>query len=89
MDSLELASSLEQLLSESDIITLQLVLSPSTRHILGAKELAHMKPTSILVNTSRGGLIDTQALVDILTQRKIRVSQVYIPYRQPELGHFL
>ena len=60
-------------MSTADIITLQMVHSPQTHHILGAKELSWMKPSGILVNTSRGGLIDTKALVQTLKDRKIRV----------------
>lgn len=61
----------EELLRSADIVTLHLVLSERTRGILGATELALMKPTSWLVNTSRGPLIDEVALIDALRQRRI------------------
>ena len=51
------------LFETSDIVSLHLVLSETTRHIVGHAELAVMKPTAHLVNTSRAGLVDTQALV--------------------------
>ena len=51
------------LFETSDIVSLHLVLSETTRHIVGGADLARMKPTAHLVNTSRSGLIDTQALV--------------------------
>ncbi|HEX2280333.1 MAG TPA: D-glycerate dehydrogenase [Thermomicrobiales bacterium] len=57
---------LEQLLTESDFVTLHVTLSPDTRHLIAGAELARMKPTSILVNASRGPVVDTDALVDAL-----------------------
>ena len=59
------------LLKESDWLTLHLVLSERSRGILGADELALMKPTAWLVNTSRGPLVDEAALVHALTERSI------------------
>jgi 26S proteasome regulatory subunit N2 len=61
----------EELLSTADVVSLHMVLAPSTRHILKAEDLKLMKPTAFLVNTSRGPLIDEAALVDILKARKI------------------
>ncbi len=60
-----------ELLRSADIVTLHLVLSERTRGILGAPDLALMKPTSWLVNTSRGPLVDEAALIDALQQRRI------------------
>lgn len=62
----ELAPSLEYLLKQSDVVSLHLVLSDSTRHIIGAHELSLLKPTTLLVNTSRGPLIDEAALLAAL-----------------------
>jgi phosphoglycerate dehydrogenase-like enzyme len=61
----------ERLLQQADFVTLHLVLSERSRHILTVKDLGLMKPTAYLVNTSRGPLIDEQALIEILQQRKI------------------
>jgi phosphoglycerate dehydrogenase-like enzyme len=61
----------EQLFREADILTLHLVLSERTRGIVGALELALMKTTALLVNTSRGPLIDETALVDVLRRKAI------------------
>ena len=57
---------LEQLLEESDFVTLHVALTPETHHLIGAAELGRMKPTAILVNASRGPVVDTDALVDAL-----------------------
>lgn len=57
---------LPELLSESDIISLHVPLTPDTRHLIDARALASMKRGVILINTSRGALIDTQALVAAL-----------------------
>jgi len=59
------------LLAESDAITLHLVLSDRTRGIVGAADLARMKPGAILVNTSRGPLVDETALVERLRTGKL------------------
>jgi len=56
----------EELLATSDIVSVHYVLSDRSRGIVGAKELAAMKPTAILINTSRGPLVDHDALVDAL-----------------------
>ena len=65
------AGSKADLLKQSDIVTLHLVLSPRTRGIIGAKEFALMKPTAYLVNTSRGPLVDEVALLDALRNKRI------------------
>ncbi len=62
---------LDTLLVESDYISLHLPLTPETNHILNEAALKKMKKTAILVNTSRGGVIDEVALVKALQQRQI------------------
>lgn len=62
---------LSQLLSESDIITLHCPLLPVTQHLVCAQTLRQMKPGVMLINTSRGALIDTQAVIDALKARHI------------------
>jgi phosphoglycerate dehydrogenase-like enzyme len=61
----------EQLFRDSDIVTIHLVLSPRTKGIVGATELNWMKPTAYLVNTSRGPLVDEDALIRALRSRTI------------------
>ena len=54
---------LDELLASADIVSIHMVLSQRTHHLLGATELAQMKPGAILINTSRGPIVDQQALV--------------------------
>ena len=62
---------LDQLLAESDYITLHTNLDDGSRHLIGAAELAKMKPTAFLINTARGGLIDQKALTAALQNNAI------------------
>lgn len=57
---------LPRLLAESDVVTLHCPLTARTRHLIGAEQLAAMKPTAILVNTARGPIVDEAALVQAL-----------------------
>jgi phosphoglycerate dehydrogenase-like enzyme len=61
----------DELLSQSDIVTIHLVLSDRTRGLLGARDLALMKPTAYLVNTSRGPIVEEKALVEALQKKTI------------------
>lgn len=61
----------QELFERSDVVSIHMVLSASTHQIVGAAELAWMKPTSYLVNTSRGPLVDEQALCNALHARRI------------------
>lgn len=61
----------DTVLRESDFISLHVPLMPTTRHLIGREQLALMKPTAIIVNTSRGPVIEEQALVDALKAGKI------------------
>jgi phosphoglycerate dehydrogenase-like enzyme len=61
----------EELLEASDVVSLHLPLTPGTRHLIGAPELARMRKTAVLVNTSRGGLVDETALVAALAAGQI------------------
>jgi len=59
---------LDTLLAESDFVTLHVPLTPETRHMIGERELRLMKRTAILVNTARGAVLDTEALVRALEE---------------------
>ncbi len=62
----------KELLKIADILTLHISLNPSTKNLIGVKELALMKPTAILINTSRGGIIDDEALIDALKSNRLK-----------------
>ncbi len=64
-------TSLNELLAQSDVVTLHLPLDNSTRHILSQERLAMMKVGSILINTARGGLINEEALLTNLKEKRI------------------
>ncbi|TAQ88338.1 hypothetical protein B7494_g3356 [Chlorociboria aeruginascens] len=66
------AVSKAELFRGADVVSMHYVLSDRSRGIVGAKELDHMKPSALLINTSRGPLIDQHALIDTLEQGKIR-----------------
>ena len=61
----------DTLIREADAISLHCPLNDATRHLIGAAELAAMKPGALLINTARGGLVDEQALADALRARRI------------------
>jgi D-3-phosphoglycerate dehydrogenase len=62
---------LDALLAESDYVSVHTPLLPGTRHLIGAAELARMKPTAFLINTSRGAVIDEKALIEALGAGRI------------------
>ena len=65
------AVNFERLLAEADAISIHVPLSPETRNLIGQGELAHMKPTAFLINTSRGGIVDEQALAVALKEGRL------------------
>lgn len=62
---------LETLLAESDIVSLHCPLTPDTRHLIGPGTIAHLRPGMMLVNTSRGGVVDTRAVIAGLKSGRI------------------
>lgn len=64
-------TTLEDLIPQSDVISLHCPLTDQTRHIINPDTLALLKPGAILVNTSRGGLVDTPAVIEALKTRKL------------------
>ncbi|MHA1960418.1 MAG: 2-hydroxyacid dehydrogenase [Candidatus Thorarchaeota archaeon] len=74
---------IESLLSESDIVSLHVPLTPKTTGMIGAGELAQMKPDSILINTSRGAVVDEEALADALESGAIGAAGLDVFRREP------
>ncbi|MBV9462991.1 MAG: hydroxyacid dehydrogenase [Verrucomicrobiae bacterium] len=62
----------DQLLTESDVLSLHIPLVPATKHLINRETIAKMKKGAILINTARGGLVDTEALLEALDQEKLR-----------------
>jgi len=74
---------LEALLRESDFVTLHVPLTPQTRHMIGKRELGLMKASAVLINTSRGGVIDEAALIEALQQGKIAGACLDVYEKEP------
>lgn len=75
---------LATLLAESDAISIHVPLTPQTRGMFGAEALDAMKPTAILVNTSRGGVVDEAALAEALATGRIAAAGLDVYEREPE-----
>src|SRR5262245_43818942 len=76
---------LEALLRASDIVTLHVPSSPETFKLIGRRELALMKSTAILVNTSRGSVVDERALIDALRRGQIAGAGLDVYEREPRI----
>ena len=77
--------SIKDLLKQSDFVSIHVPLLPSTRHLIGKKELALMKKTAYLINTSRGQVIDEKALVQALNNRSIAGAGLDVYEFEPNL----
>ncbi|MCC6139840.1 MAG: D-glycerate dehydrogenase [Nitrospira sp.] len=80
---------LEEVLTQADFISLHVPLSDTTRHLIGARELAMMKPTAFLLNTSRGPVIDEAALLAALRQQTIAGAGLDVYEREPLIAQGL
>ncbi|MGE5506948.1 MAG: phosphoglycerate dehydrogenase [Chitinophagales bacterium] len=78
--------SLEEALARADFVTLHLPLLPQTRGIIGRDQLALMKPTAFLVNTSRGGIVDEDALYEALTAGRLAGAGLDVYATEPPSG---
>ena len=83
--SAEGAISLDRLLSTSDVVSLHVPLTDETRHLIGQPELARMKRSAYLVNTTRGPVVDEAALVWALKNRMISGAALDVYEREPEI----
>jgi len=78
--------SLEELLKESDFVSIHVPLLPSTHHLIGETELSMMKKTAYLINNSRGPVIDEEALVKALRDKEIAGAALDVFENEPELS---
>ena len=76
-------TTLDELLSTADFVVLSMPLSDETRGMIGARELALLKPTSVLINIARGGVIDHDALLETLTERRIFCAALDVTEPEP------
>jgi glyoxylate reductase len=76
---------LDDLLAQADFISIHTNLTPETRHLFDAEAFAKMKPTAVLVNTSRGPVVDERALADALTSGEIFAAGLDVFEREPEV----
>lgn len=74
---------LDTVLRESDFVTLHVALTPETRHLIGSVEFGKMKPTAILINASRGPVVDTEALVSALQTGEILAAALDVTDPEP------
>jgi len=74
---------LRELLARAEVVSLHAPLGPATRRLIGAEELAQMRPDAILVNTSRGGLVDEASLVDALERGRLRAAALDVFEDEP------
>ena len=78
---------MDTLCAEADLISLHAPLNAQTHHLIDARRLALMRPTAILVNTARGGLVDTDALHEALRERRILGAGLDVFEQEPPGAH--
>jgi glyoxylate reductase len=76
---------LEQLLARADVLSLHCPLTPETHHLIGAAELAAMKPSAVLVNAARGAVVDERALVEALAAGRIAAAGLDVYEHEPRV----
>lgn len=75
----------DQLLAESDFVSVHAPLTAETRHLVGERELRLMKPTAFLINTARGPIVDEKALIRALAERRIAGAGLDVYENEPEV----
>jgi gluconate 2-dehydrogenase len=76
----------EELLEQADIVTIHVPYSPATHHLIGKRELEQMKPSAILINPSRGGIVDDSALIEALRSGTIAGAGLDVFENEPKLN---
>jgi D-3-phosphoglycerate dehydrogenase len=79
-------TSIDEVITSADFLSLHAALTEETYHMIGAEQLAKMKPTAILINTARGGLVDEQALYAALSSKQIAGAGLDVFVEEPPLG---
>jgi D-3-phosphoglycerate dehydrogenase len=79
--------SMDELLAQSDFITVHTTLTEGTRHLIGADEIAKTKPTVRFINTARGGIIDETALVEALKSGRVAAAAIDVFEKEPVTDH--
>jgi phosphoglycerate dehydrogenase-like enzyme len=74
---------MDQLLGESDFVSLHVPLTEGTHHLIGERQLAMLKPTAVLVNTARGGVVDQRALHRFLREKRIAAAALDVTDPEP------
>lgn len=77
--------SFQRLLAQSDVISVNVPLTPATKHLIGPSELARMKPGVVIVNTARGAIIDEGALADALESGHVGAVGLDVYEKEPEI----
>ncbi|MHA1730191.1 MAG: NAD(P)-dependent oxidoreductase [Promethearchaeota archaeon] len=85
-ENVSYAHSITEVFSKSDIISLHLPLNTKTKHIIGESLFTCMKENSLLINTARGGIIDTKILLDLLERKKICISLAFDVYENEPIN---
>ena len=78
--------SMDALLAQADFVVLQMPYSPETHNLIGAAQLKKMKPSAILINSTRGGVVDDAALIDALKHGTIRAAGLDVFENEPKLN---
>lgn len=73
----------DQLLRQADVVSLHCPLTPQTTHLINQASLALMKPTAFLINTARGALVDEEALIQALRERRLAAAALDVISREP------
>ena len=82
-------TSLDSLLGRADYVTIHVPLTPETRHLIDSRRLSMMKKTAYLINTSRGGVVDEESLVQALKEGKLAGAALDVFETEPPRGDLL